>query len=69
MLSESLTWRKKHAVDRIIAEYQVPQVTTDYFPGGWHHYDKGMISQQSVLKNFKQSKIKVKDFLFIQEDT
>ncbi|XP_046681100.1 SEC14-like protein 1 isoform X2 [Homalodisca vitripennis] len=40
MLSESLTWRKKHAVDRIIAEYQVPQVVTDYFPGGWHHSDK-----------------------------
>ncbi|XP_054289717.1 protein real-time isoform X2 [Macrosteles quadrilineatus] len=40
MLSESLTWRKKHAVDRIIAEYQAPQVVKDYFPGGWHHSDK-----------------------------
>lgn len=48
MLSESLTWRKKHAVDRIIAEYQVPQVVTDYFPGGWHHYDKGKIVQPAV---------------------
>lgn len=43
MLSESLTWRKKHNVDRILSEYQTPQVVTDYFPGGWHHHDKGII--------------------------
>ncbi|XP_075220427.1 real-time isoform X2 [Lycorma delicatula] len=40
MLSESLTWRKKHNVDRILSEYQTPQVLSDYFPGGWHHHDK-----------------------------
>ncbi|RZF36589.1 hypothetical protein LSTR_LSTR010700 [Laodelphax striatellus] len=40
MLSESLTWRKKHNVDRILQEYQTPQVVSDYFPGGWHHHDQ-----------------------------
>jgi hypothetical protein len=41
MLSQSLMWRKKHQVDRILSEYQMPQVVKDYFPGGWHHSDKG----------------------------
>uniref|UniRef100_A0A1B6BXY7 CRAL-TRIO domain-containing protein n=1 Tax=Clastoptera arizonana TaxID=38151 RepID=A0A1B6BXY7_9HEMI len=40
LLSESLTWRKKHGVDKVLSEYQIPQVVTDYFPGGWHHHDK-----------------------------
>ncbi|KAL0272928.1 UNVERIFIED_CONTAM: hypothetical protein PYX00_005734 [Menopon gallinae] len=40
MLSQSLIWRKKHAVDRILSEYAPPQVVKDYFPGGWHHEDK-----------------------------
>ncbi|XP_049811451.1 protein real-time isoform X1 [Schistocerca nitens] len=40
MLSQSLIWRKKHQVDRILSEYQIPQVVQDYFPGGWHHMDK-----------------------------
>ena len=41
MLSQSLIWRKKNQVDKIMAEYQVPQVIKDYFPGGWHFNDKG----------------------------
>jgi hypothetical protein len=41
MLSQSLVWRKKHQVDKILSEYQMPQVVQDYFPGGWHHNDKG----------------------------
>lgn len=41
MLSQSLMWRKKHQVDKILSEYQTPQVVKDYFPGGWHHGDKG----------------------------
>jgi hypothetical protein len=41
MLSQSLMWRKKHQVDRILSEYQTPQVVKDYFPGGWHHSDRG----------------------------
>ena len=50
MLSQSLMWRKKHQVDRILSEYQTPQVVKDYFPGGWHHSDKGETHiQQSSL--------------------
>ena len=50
MLSQSLMWRKKHQVDRILSEYQTPQVIKDYFPGGWHHSDKGETQiQQSSL--------------------
>lgn len=41
MLSESLLWRKKHQVDKILSEYELPQVVQDYFPGGWHHQDNG----------------------------
>ncbi|XP_053609890.1 protein real-time isoform X4 [Plodia interpunctella] len=40
MLSQSLLWRKKHQVDRILSEYETPDVVTQYFPGGWHHHDK-----------------------------
>lgn len=40
MLSQSLMWRKKHGVDKILAEYQTLTVIQDYFPGCWHHSDK-----------------------------
>merc|ERR1719154_808232 len=40
MLSTSLIWRKKHGVDKILSDYQEPPVIKNYFPGGWHHYDK-----------------------------
>ncbi|CAH0692089.1 unnamed protein product [Spodoptera exigua] len=40
MLSQSLLWRKKHQVDRILSEYETPDVVKQYFPGGWHHHDK-----------------------------
>ncbi|XP_063624407.1 protein real-time isoform X1 [Cydia splendana] len=40
MLSQSLLWRKRHQVDRILSEYGTPQVVAQYFPGGWHHHDK-----------------------------
>ena len=40
MLSHSLVWRKKHGVDKILLEYELPPVVKDYFPGGWHMHDK-----------------------------
>lgn len=40
MLSQSLIWRKKHGVDKILSEYEMPPVIKEYFPGGWHHSDK-----------------------------
>ena len=40
MLSQSLIWRKKHGVDKILSEYESPQVVKEYFPGGWYHQDK-----------------------------
>lgn len=40
MLSSSLVWRKKHGVDKILSEYQVPAAVHDHFPGGWYHMDK-----------------------------
>jgi len=33
MLSHSLTWRKKHGVDKILSEYKTPEVVKKYFPG------------------------------------
>jgi len=41
MLSASLTWRKKHQVDKLLSEYEIPEVVKTYFPGGWHHNDRG----------------------------
>ncbi|XP_012273118.1 protein real-time [Orussus abietinus] len=40
MLTQSLHWRKKHQIDKLLDEYEAPQVVKDYFPGGWHHFDK-----------------------------
>ncbi|XP_011506349.1 PREDICTED: protein real-time [Ceratosolen solmsi marchali] len=40
MLTQSLHWRKKHQIDKLLEEYEAPQVVKDYFPGGWHHIDK-----------------------------
>lgn len=40
LLSESLSWRKKHNVDKVLSEYVVPQIVKSYFPGGWHHHDR-----------------------------
>ncbi|XP_029168276.1 protein real-time isoform X1 [Nylanderia fulva] len=40
MLTQSLHWRKKHQIDKLLDEYEMPQVVKDYFPGGWHHFDK-----------------------------
>ncbi|XP_031833337.1 real-time isoform X2 [Nomia melanderi] len=40
MLTQSLHWRKKHQIDKLLEEYELPQVVKDYFPGGWHHFDK-----------------------------
>ena len=40
MLSQSLLWRKKYQVDKILSEYQPSPVLQQYFPGGWHNTDK-----------------------------
>lgn len=45
MLTQSLHWRKKHQIDKLLDEYEMPQVVKDYFPGGWHHFDKGSLTQ------------------------
>lgn len=42
MLTQTLHWRKKHQIDKLLEEYEVPQVVKDYFPGGWHYFDKGI---------------------------
>lgn len=40
MLTQTLHWRKKYQIDKLLDEYELPQVIKDYFPGGWHHFDK-----------------------------
>ncbi|KAF2356884.1 CRAL-TRIO lipid binding domain [Trinorchestia longiramus] len=40
MLSQSLLWRKRNQVDKIISDYQPSEVLSQYFPGGWHYSDK-----------------------------
>lgn len=53
MLTQALHWRKKHQIDKLLEEYDVPQVVKDYFPGGWHHFDKGILVF-SVFRTFEQ---------------
>ena len=38
MLSQSLIWRKKHGVDKILSEYELPMVAKEYFPGERQSY-------------------------------
>lgn len=51
MLTQSLHWRKKHQIDKLLDEYETPQVVKDYFPGGWHHFDKGNCSIKRSTTN------------------
>lgn len=44
MLTQSLHWRKKYQIDKLLEEYEAPRVIKDYFPGGWHHCDKGKMN-------------------------
>lgn len=55
MLTQSLHWRKKHQIDKLLEEYEAPQVVKDYFPGGWHHFDKGnlIFFMKYINKNIK----------------
>lgn len=41
MLCQSLVWRKKHQIDRLLDDYRPPQVVVDYFGGSWHGSDRG----------------------------
>merc|ERR1719239_1749915 len=40
MLSQSLHWRKKFQVDKILQDYQPSETLNKYFPGGWHGHDR-----------------------------
>ncbi|CAG7668652.1 unnamed protein product [Allacma fusca] len=61
LISQSLTWRKKYQVDKILSEYEMPQVVRDLFPGGWHFNDKdgrplyilrlGMMDVKGLIKS------------------
>lgn len=49
MLTQSLHWRKKYQIDKLLHEYEAPRVVKDYFPGGWHHCDKGELIKFSPI--------------------
>ncbi|XP_071508686.1 SEC14-like protein 1 [Diadema antillarum] len=40
MITASLAWRKQHKVDQILSTWEPPPILLDYFPGGWHYYDR-----------------------------
>ncbi|CAD5216999.1 unnamed protein product [Bursaphelenchus okinawaensis] len=40
MVINSLLWRKQHNIDKLLHDFQPPQVIKDHFPGCWHHQDK-----------------------------
>lgn len=41
MLFHSLSFRKKHSVDKLLDTYQPSPVIAQYYAGGWHYHDKG----------------------------
>ena len=43
MLTESLHWRKKFQVDKLLNNYEMPSVIKDYFPAMWYYQDKGRL--------------------------
>ena len=43
MLCSSLAWRRHHNVDQILTEWRPPEAVLEYYSGGWHHYDKGIM--------------------------
>ena len=51
MLCQSLVWRKKHQIDRLLADYQQPDVVSKYFCGGWHGSDRGTDAHHYFIKN------------------
>jgi hypothetical protein len=42
MLKSALHWRRQHHVDKVLENWNPPGALLEYYPGGWHHYDKGM---------------------------
>ena len=49
-MCQSLTWRKQHQVDYILDTWSPPQVLQDYYAGGWHHHDKGVLGIPGALR-------------------
>lgn len=49
ILCQSLTWRKQHQVDYILDTWNPPQVLQDYYAGGWHHHDKGIVTAMQMF--------------------
>lgn len=43
MLCQSLAWRRHHHIDTILETWNPPEHLLDYYCGGWHHYDKGIL--------------------------
>jgi len=40
MLKNSLHWRRQHHVDTILETWNPPDNLLEYYPGGWHHFDR-----------------------------
>ncbi|XP_065066394.1 SEC14-like protein 1 isoform X2 [Rhopilema esculentum] len=40
MLRNTLHWRRQHHVDTILQTWSPPPELIEYYPGGWHKYDK-----------------------------
>ncbi|XP_028967454.1 SEC14-like protein 1 [Galendromus occidentalis] len=59
MLCESLVWRKKYAVDKILQNYQIPKIVKEYLPGAWHHSDK----DGRPMYVFRLGQIDIKGFI------
>lgn len=43
LLCQSLSWRKQHQVDFLLDSWLRPQLLQDYYSGGWHHNDRGIV--------------------------
>ena len=41
MICQHLAWRKLYQVEQILQTWSQPEVIEKFYPGGWHHTDKG----------------------------
>ncbi|XP_071813013.1 SEC14-like protein 5 isoform X2 [Apostichopus japonicus] len=67
MITASLAWRKQHQVDKILKNWEPPDMLQKYFPGSWHYHDRdgrplfimrlGQLDVKGLLKAFGEEGI------------
>ena len=56
MLCHSLAWRKLHSIDRLLSTYSPPVAVQNFYPGGWHYHDKGLLTFSNCGSSFDEER-------------